>query len=371
MGRASEVQAVVLVGGEGTRLRPLTYGTPKPMVPLLGVPVLERTLSRLHEAGIDEVVLAAGYLPKAIAEHLGDGSRLGMHLSYVIEETPLGTAGALRNVAELIRGPFFVLNGDVLTSLDLRAMMAYHREKRGLGVLHLIRVEDPSAFGCVVHDAAGRVQRFVEKPGRGEAPTDEVNAGTYLLERALLEVIPSGRNVSIERETFPLLLASDAPLYAYVTEDYWLDLGRPEQYVQAHRDVLAEKLRLAPTADPLAHRGSFLRRGSTAPRSSIRSPVFIGEGANIDPSAVVGPYTVLGERSYVGAEAEVRGSIVWDGVVVSAGARVYDAILASDVRIGRGAVVEPGAVIGHGVEVEAGSIVEANARIAVQQQAET
>jgi mannose-1-phosphate guanylyltransferase len=371
MARGTDLQAIVLVGGEGTRLRPLTYGTPKPMVPLLGIPFLERTLSRLHEAGIDDVIMAAGYMPKAITEHLGDGSRMGMRLSYVIEDSPLGTAGALRNVADRIHGPFFVLNGDVLTSLDLRAMLAFHREKGGLGVLHLIRVDDPSAFGCVVHDAAGRVLRFVEKPGRGEAPTDEVNAGTYLLEREVLDTIPAGRNVSIERETFPRLLGADAKLYAFVTDDYWLDLGRPEHYIQAHRDVLAEKLRLAPLADPLAQRGSLLSQEGEARRSAIRPPVFVGEGVKIDASAVVGPYTVLGERSYIGPEAEVRGSILWDDVVVSGGARVYDAILASGVRVGQGAVVEPGAVIGHGVEIEAGSIVEANARIAVEQPAET
>ncbi|MFY9780139.1 MAG: NDP-sugar synthase [Candidatus Baltobacteraceae bacterium] len=371
MATRSDLQAIILVGGEGTRLRPLTYGTPKPMVPLLGVPFLERTLYRLHEAGIDDVVLAAGYMPKAITEHLGDGSRLGMRLTYVIEASPLGTAGALRNVAELIHGTFFVLNGDVLTSLDLRAMLACHREKGGVGVLHLIRVEDPSAFGCVVHDAAGRVTQFVEKPGRGEAPTDEVNAGTYLLERSVLDAIPQGRNVSIERETFPRLLAADAALYAYVTEDYWLDLGRPEHYIQAHRDVLAGKLRLAPSADPAASSGSLLSPDEGALHSTIRPPVYAGEGATIDASAVVGPYTVLGERSHVGPEAEVRGSVLWDGVVVSGGARVYDAILASNVRVGRGAVVEPGAVIGHDVEIDAGSIVEANARIAVVQPAET
>jgi NDP-sugar pyrophosphorylase family protein len=168
-----------------------------------------------------------------------------------------------------------------------------------------------------------------------------------------------------------MLLASGAALYAHVTEDYWLDLGRPEHYIQAHRDVLAGNLRLGPPADPLAHRGSLLSQAAGARRSALRPPVFVGEGATLDASAVVGPYTVLGERSYIGPEAEVRGSILWDGVVVNAGARVYDAILASNVRIGRGAVVEPGAVIGHDVEIEAGTIVEANARIAVVQPAET
>ena len=169
------------------------------MVPLLGVPFLEQTLERLRTAGVEDVILAAGYLPNAIEDHLGDGSRLGMHLTYVVEETPLGTAGALRNVADLITGAFFVLNGDILTGLDLKAMLEFHRRKGGLGVLHLIRVEDPSAFGCVVHDADGRIEAFVEKPPAGEEPTDEINAGTYLLERAVLDAILPARSRSSER----------------------------------------------------------------------------------------------------------------------------------------------------------------------------
>ncbi|MBV9438614.1 MAG: nucleotidyltransferase family protein, partial [Candidatus Eremiobacteraeota bacterium] len=197
------MQAVVLVGGEGTRLRPLTLTTPKPMIPVMNMPFLERTLRRLAEAGIDEVILAAGYLPDAITSYFGDGRALGIRLRYVIEETPLGTAGALKNVERFIDGAFFVLNGDVLTSLDLRAMLEVHRARAGLGTLHLIRVPDPSAFGCVAHDDRGRVLHFIEKPPAGEAPTNEINAGTYLLEREILDAIPSGRPVSIEREIFP------------------------------------------------------------------------------------------------------------------------------------------------------------------------
>jgi NDP-sugar pyrophosphorylase family protein len=188
------VQAVVLVGGEGTRLRPLTLETPKPMVPVMNVPFLERTLVRLKDAGIDDVILPAGYLPEAITSYFGDGSKLGLTIRYVIEETPLGTAGALKNIQEFISGPFFVLNGDVLTSLDLRAMRADHERKGGLASLHLIKVEDPSAFGCVVHDANGLITAFVEKPSRNEAPTDEINAGTYLLEpRCSTRSRPDGR----------------------------------------------------------------------------------------------------------------------------------------------------------------------------------
>ncbi len=181
----------------------------------------------------------------------------------MIEETPLGTAGALKNVAQYIDGPFFVLNGDVLTSLDLRAMLAYHREKGGIGTLHLIRVEDPSAFGCVVHDAAGpRSRPSSRSRPRGEAPTNEVNAGTYLLEREVLDRIPAGRPVSIERETFPAIIAAGRPLYAFTTDDYWIDLGRPEAYLDAHRHVFdgAMPLGLAPEADGPGARPSRPRR---------------------------------------------------------------------------------------------------------------
>jgi mannose-1-phosphate guanylyltransferase len=360
------LQAVILVGGEGTRLRPLTYGTPKPMVPLFGVPFLERTLSRLRGAGIDDVILAAGYLPKAIADHLGDGSRLGMKLTYIIEDAPLGTAGAIRNVEQHLKGPFFVLNGDVLTSLDLARMLAYHKEKNGLGVIHLIRVEDPSPFGCVVHDANGLVTSFVEKPQKDQAPTDEINAGTYLLEPGVLQVIPHGRNVSIERETFPMLLAGGAPLYAYTTDDYWLDLGRPDQYLQAHADVLDGKLELGPTADPEAHQGTFWRVGDSNIPPNVRPPAFFGADVVLEREAIAGPYTVLGNGTHLGAGAEVSGSILWDGVSLGARARVTDSILASNVHVGGAASIGSGSVIGHDAQIEAGAEIAPHSRISAE-----
>jgi len=358
----ASLQAVILVGGEGTRLRPLTYETPKPMVPLFGVPFLERTIVRLREAGVDEVILAAGYLPQAIIDHFGDGSKVGLRVTYVLEEAPLGTAGALRNVADRLTGSFFVLNGDVLTSLDLRAMLAYHQENGGEGVIHAIRVDDPSAFGCLVHDGTGRIARFVEKPPRDEAPTDEINAGTYLLERSVLDRIPSGRAVSIERETFPELLAAGGRLYAYTTDDYWLDVGRPEQYVQAHSDVLDGKLVL-PSSHHAAS-GTVFAAASPRTPSNLHPPVFVGEGVAIDPTAIVGPYAVVGDGCRIGPGAHVRNSILWDGVEIDAEARVSDAILASNVRVGNGAIVGAGAVIGHDVSIAAGRVLEPQARIA-------
>jgi mannose-1-phosphate guanylyltransferase len=352
------VQAVVLVGGEGTRLRPLTLETPKPMVPVMNMPFLERTLRRLKAAGIEDVILPAGYLPEAITSYFGDGSDLGLRLRYVIEEVPLGTAGALKNIEQYITGPFFVLNGDVLTSLDLRAMLAYHQEKGGLATLHLIRVDDPSPFGCVLHDGSGRIEAFVEKPARDEAPTNEINAGTYLLEREVLDRIPPGRPVSIERETFPELIAAGRPLYAYTTADYWIDLGRPEAYLDAHRHIFdgIMPLGLTPEVDGPGR--------ESIPASAVRPPVFIGRDCRVAPSAVVGPYTVLGDGCEVGPGAVVADSILWDGVVVAEGAQLEWSIVASRARVGAGARVARGSVIGHEAEILPGTHVEENARIA-------
>ena len=349
------MQAIVLVGGEGTRLRPLTLGTPKPMVPIVNVPFLARTMERLSAAGIRDVILPAGYLPQAIIDYFGDGSRLDMKITYVIEDEPLGTAGALKNVEPHITGPFFVLNGDVLTSLNLRDMIAFHKEKGGLGVLHLIRVDDPSAFGCVVSDQHKRISAFVEKPPKGTEPTNEINAGTYLLEPDVLAAIPAGRNVSIERETFPSILAGDKPLYAYTTNDYWIDLGRPEHYLAAHRDILSGAMPLQ------------LEPGITGEHSQVNgtlvAPVHLGPGVTIAATAVVGPNVVLGAGCSIGAAAIVRESVLWDGVRVGDGAHIDETIVASRAKIGAGARIGRGTVIGHDVTIEPGSRVEEGARI--------
>lgn len=351
------MQAVVLVGGEGTRLRPLTLETPKPMIPVMNVPFLERTLVRLKDAGIEDVILPAGYLPEAITSYFGDGSKLGLTIRYVIEETPLGTAGALKNVQEFITGPFFVLNGDVLTSLDLRAMRADHERKGGLGSLHLIRVEDPSAFGCVVHDASGRITAFVEKPKRSEAPTDEINAGTYLLEAEVLDAIPAGRPVSIERETFPQLIAAGKKLYAYTTDDYWIDLGNPHAYLAAHRQIFDGTMPLG--LQPYINGPGI----DKVPASAIIPPVFVGRNVRVAPDAKVGPYTVLGDDCEVGTGAVVADSLLWDGVVVEAGAMLDWSIVASRARIGAGAVVGRGSVIGHDTIVPPNASLGEDARI--------
>lgn len=354
------MQAVVLVGGEGTRLRPLTYVTPKPMIPVMNVPFLERTLLRLKGAGIADVILPAGYMPEAITDYFGDGSRLGIRMTYVIEETPLGTAGAVKNVERYIDGPFFVLNGDVLTSLDLKAMLALHRDRGGMGVLHLIRVEDPSAFGCVVHDDFGRITAFVEKPPRDQAPTNEINAGTYLLDPAILDFIPVGRPVSIERETFPAVIAGARPLYAYTTDDYWIDLGRPEHYRDSHRHIFDGRM---PLGIELTEQGIGGAGAATYGPGNVVGPAMIGQGTHIAAGAQVGPYVVLGDDCTIDEGAVVVDSILWDNVHVGRDARVDGAILASRCSVGQGATISSGAVVGHDVRIDPDSIVPGDARV--------
>jgi NDP-sugar pyrophosphorylase family protein len=364
------LQAIVLVGGEGTRLRPLTYGTPKPMVPIHNVPFLARTMVRLYDAGIRDIILPAGYMPQAISDYFGDGSRLGLNITYVIEEEPLGTAGALKNVESHITGPFFVLNGDILTSLDLRAMIEYHEEKRGLGVLHLIHAEDPSAFGCVVHDENGRISQFIEKPPKGTEPTNEVNAGTYLLEREVLRLIPPGRKVSIERETFPAILRQaqddkggvprqprdDRGLYAFTTDDYWMDLGKPEHYLAAHRDILSGVM-------PLKLEPGITGNGASGVRANIVPPVHIDPGVTMAISATVGPNVALGPGCTIGERAIVRDSVLWDDVRVGADAVIEESIIASRARIGERARIGRGSVIGHDAVIDPDIDVGENARI--------
>lgn len=366
------MQAIVLVGGEGTRLRPLTYGTPKPMVPIVGVPFLARTMERLYAAEIRDVILPAGYMPQAIINYFGDGSRFDMKITYVIEDEPLGTAGAIKNVEHHITGPFFVLNGDILTSLDLRTMVDFRKRKGGLGALHLISVTDPSAFGCIAYDENVRITAFVEKPPRGTEPSNEINAGTYLLEPEVLQMIPAGRNVSIERETFPQILADGKDLYAYTTDDYWIDLGRPEHYLTAHRDILSGKmpLELPLVLEPgISGPGTHLHDVSSATLNEIRRgasiapPVHFDDGVQLAPTAVIGPNVVIGKECKIGERATIRDSVLWDEVEIGDGAHIDECIIASRAKIGANVRLGKGTVVGHDMVIEPGTTVEAGGRI--------
>ena len=340
------MQAVILVGGEGTRLRPLTYALPKPMVPILGRPFIGWIIERLRRAGVDDVILSCCYLPDVIEAHFGDGRGFGVKLHYVMEETPLGTAGAIRNALDLIHGPIFVCNGDILTGLDLTQLREAHERSGAIATIHTRAVEDPSAFGVVETDAEGRVKRFVEKPKPGETDARDINAGTYVLEREAIEAIPAGKTVSIERETFPLLIEQTRRVFALSTNDYWIDVGRPETYVKAHHDILDGQF-----DKPLGveiRPGVWSADGAALDCATLRGPAYIGAGARIARGARIEPYSVVYDGVTVSSGATIENSILWPGCFVEENAVVRGAILGLDVVVDAGTTVEAGSVIGKG-----------------------
>ncbi|HZU79413.1 MAG TPA: NDP-sugar synthase [Acidimicrobiales bacterium] len=349
------MKAVVLVGGEGTRLRPLTFTTPKQLLPVVEVPMLERVLGQLAAHGIDEAVLSLGYQPDAFRRAYPAALASGVRLTYAVEPEPLDTAGAVGFAARHagIDETFVVVNGDVLTDLDVGRLVSFHRASRGLATIALTPVEDPSRFGVVPTDDAGRVVAFVEKPPRHEAPTNNINAGTYVLEPAVLDRIPLGRRVSIERETFPALVA-DGALYAQVSHGYWLDTGTPEAYLQAHADLLGGR-RPGPPA-PGAHQtgdGVWTLGSGRIESSDVRASL-VGDGAVVSAEAVV-TGSVVGAGARVAAGATVEDAVLLSGVTVEEGAVVRGSILGPGASIGRGARLEPICVLGDGVRVEEGA----------------
>ena len=346
------MQAVILVGGEGTRLRPLTYDLPKPMAPLLGRPFIGWIIARLKAAGVEDIILSCCYLPDKIEAHFGDGASMGVTLHYVLEKEPLGTAGAIKNARDLIRGPIYVCNGDILTGLDLVALRAKHEANKALATIHTRAVDDPSHFGVVETDAHGRVKRFVEKPKPGETDARDINAGTYLLEVEAVDAIPSGRAVSIEREVFPDLIARTGRVFAVSTDDYWIDVGRPDSYIQAHRDILDGKLDHPLGVEVAPHvwsgDGAPLPQGVTA-----RGPAYLGPAVMLEQGAKIEPYAVVYDRCRVGEGASVGAAILWPGCEVGAHANVRHAILGLDVIVEPGATVPRDAVVGRGERIGA------------------
>jgi mannose-1-phosphate guanylyltransferase len=313
------MQAIVLVGGQGTRLRPLTDTIPKPALTLVDRPFLAYMVEWLSAHGVTDVVLACGFLPDQLRAALGDGEWAGVRLRYVTEPEPLGTAGAIRFAADSLGDEldprFLALNGDVLTDLDLTALLHTHGERRARATLALYAVEDSSAYGLVHRDEGGAVLEFLEKTGA--AAPGQINAGAYLLERSVLDLIPAGRAVSIERDVFPRLVGDG--LYGLPLDGYWMDIGTPERYLQASWDILEDRVRTAVEA--------------TAPG------LLVGAGAEIDRGAVVGPRAVISPGCSLAAGAEVRNSVLLDGCSIGAGARVSGSIL------GPGVIVDAGATL--------------------------
>jgi mannose-1-phosphate guanylyltransferase len=352
------VKAVVLVGGEGTRLRPLTLSTPKQMLPIVGVPMIERVLGQLADHGIDEAVLSLGYLPDAFLTAYPDGTAAGVRLFYATEPEPLDTAGAVRFAADYagVDETFVVVNGDVLTDMDVSALVAFHREHGAEGTIALHPVDDPSAFGVVPTDAEGRVTAFVEKPPRDEAPTNQINAGTYVLEPSFLQRVASGRRVSIERETFPAMVR-DGSLFARSDDAYWLDTGTPADYLQAHRDLVEGRRGTPPAPGAHRQRDGLWVNGSPKVEGAVVGACYAGDGAVVAAGARI-ELTVLGEESVVEEGATVSGSVLLAGARVAAGSTVSGSVLGPGATVGMRCEVRPVSVLGEGVVVPSGTTVD-------------
>ena len=349
------MKAVVLVGGEGTRLRPLTYSTPKQLLPVAEVPMLERVVSALADHGVEEAVLSMGYRPDAFYAAYPEGTVGGVRLSYAVEPEPLDTAGAIRFAAEqaAVAETFIVVNGDVLTDLDVSALVAFHRQRRASATIALTPVEDPSRFGVVVTSADGKVGAFVEKPPPGTAPTNEINAGTYVFEPEIVDRIPPGRRVSVERETFPALVA-EGTLYAVCSDAYWLDTGTPEAYLRANADLVAGVRAGPPAAGARELDRGVWTMGEARLDGLVRAPSLVGVGAEVETGAEV-EASVIGAGGRVEAGATVDGSVILPGAVIERDALVRGSIVGHRAVVGRGAVLEPLTVVGDGTEIAAGS----------------
>jgi mannose-1-phosphate guanylyltransferase len=352
------VRAVVLVGGEGTRLRPLTLTTPKQMLPLVGVPMIERVLAGLAGHGVDEAVLSLGYLPDAFRSAYPEGRAAGVRLVYAVEPEPLDTAGAIRFAAAAagVDATFVVVNGDVLTDLDLSALVDFHRRRGAEGTLALHPVDDPSAFGVVPTGPDGRVTAFVEKPPAGEAPTNLINAGTYVLEPSVLGRIPAGRRVSVERETFPAMVA-DGTLFALADDAYWLDTGTPATYLQAVADVVVGRRGPKAVAGAVLDETGVWVAGAPARAGRVVGPAYLGEGVEVAAGALV-EASVLETGAVVEAGATVRASLLLAGARVGAGARIERSVLGPGSLVGEGAEVRPISVLGAGARVAPGTVVD-------------
>jgi mannose-1-phosphate guanylyltransferase len=335
------MQALVLAGGEGTRLRPLTATTPKPVMPLAGRPFLSFMLDWAHSHGVDEVILSCGFMSDAVRAVLGDIYD-GMRLRYVIEDEPLGTAGPVRLAHDegLLEERLLILNGDVLTDIDLTGELEHHERTGARATLALYPVEDTSSYGVVPTADDGQVTEFIEKGG-GEAPTNRINAGAYVIEREVVESIPAGRAVSFELEVFPALVGKG--LYGYAAAGYWIDIGTPERYLEATWDLLAG--RVASTLPPRDETGSLVYENCLL------------------AGAHVGPQSVLGRHCSVGTDALVERSVLHERVHVGADAAVIESVLAERVRVGERARVGPVAMVGAGAVIESDSVVGAGARV--------
>jgi NDP-sugar pyrophosphorylase family protein len=341
------MKAILLAGGMGTRLRPLTAHTPKPIVPIFNRPFLQYQLDLLTSVPeIDEAILSLNYQPQRIADVFGDGSSAGIRLRYVVEPEPLGTGGAIKFASAGITETIVVFNGDVLTQVDLAGVIALHRARRARATIVLTPVENPTAYGLVETDPDGNVRRFIEKPDPDAITTDMINAGIYVLEPETFDRIPDGVPWSIERGYFPSLVERGETFVAYNYRGYWIDIGTPEKYSEVHRDIMEGRFAAKPFLDGLQGRALVSPRAMIAPGATVTGPCFIDEDVVVEARARVGPHAVIGRQTRIETGATVENAVLWSGCQIGQDVSLKDALLGRHCRVGRGARLTAGTVLG-------------------------
>ncbi len=340
------MKAILLAGGKGTRLRPLTVHTPKPIVPIFNRPFLYYQIDQLRQVPeIDEAILSLNYQPRRIEEIFGDGDGIGMKLRYVVEPVPLGTGGAIRYAGDQLTESVVVFNGDVLTNVDLRAVLALHRERKAKATIVLTPVENPRAYGLVETDDKGNVSRFLEKPGEDEITCNTINAGIYILEPDTFDRIPKDTAWSIERSFFPSLIERGETFVAYVYDGYWIDIGTPGKYIQVHRDIMDGRYS-APPFDGAEHRAWVAPGARVEDGVEVHGPCFIDEGVVIKAGSKVLPYSVIGRQTHIDEQSVIDGSIIWPNGWIGREATVRGSILGRNCHIGRNAQLETPVILG-------------------------
>lgn len=352
-----------MAGGEGSRLRPLTCNRPKPMVPVLNRPVMSYCIDLLRKHGITEIGVTLQYLPEAIKEHFGDGSEYGVRLHYFTEDTPLGTAGSVKNAADFLDQTFLVISGDALTDLDLSKAIEFHRAQGAAGTLVLTRVDCPLEYGVVITGEGGRIIRFLEKPGWGEVFSDTVNTGIYVLEPDVLDYFAAGEKFDFSKDLFPLLMQDNRPLFGVVLSGYWCDIGNLQQYLQAQYDGLAGKVRMeipGREIEPGVWVGEKVALDSGV---TVKGPVLIGSHSQIGSGATLEPFTVVGGGCLIQSGASVKRSILWDRVFVGRNTALRGAVLCSRVQVQATAGVYEGAVVGDDSLIKEGGTIKPEVKV--------
>ena len=364
------MKAVVMAGGEGSRLRPLTIGRPKPMVPIVGRPVMEHILLLLKRHGITEVVVTLQYLAGVIQSYFGDGSQLGMHIEYTVEDVPLGTAGSVKLAQHLLTDTFLVISGDALTDFDLGKIIEFHKSRNAMATLTLYRVPNPLEYGVVITNDDGTVRQFLEKPSWSEVFSDTVNTGIYVLEPKVLNYAPSSQSFDFSQDLFPILMRNGDPIYGYIADGYWCDVGNLEEYARATRDLLEGRVQIEMDGRDLGNGIRVGERVDIAPDARLVGPLWLGDEVKIGPGAeIIGP-SVIRENTIVDRRATIDRSIIWRSCYVGESTEIRGALLARQVSVKNNAVIFEGAVIGDGSTIEEGAIIRANVKIWPNKQVE-